>query len=243
MGESKQRVYTLDALRGIAVIGMVIHHALVSFEIVFNVHLRFLYTNAFAAVQLVFVAVFLLISGICTNYSRSILKRGLIVFGAALVVSLATCVVLPAFGMSGLEIYFGILHMFGLAMIIYALFRERFEKINPIVGMLLFTAAFIAYYMFYATEPMSESPLLMIFGVLPYSIKSYGDYYPLFPYAFLFFAGTYVGKYVRDNKFPKWFYTLRLKPFELCGRYSLWVYVLHQPVIFGLLLLISFLIR
>ena len=231
----------LDILRGIAVIGMVFHHALVSYEIVFWDTIDFLYTDAFTAIQLVFVAVFLLVSGICTRYSRNVLKRGLIVCAAAVVVSLATCVVLPAFGMDGLQIYFGVLHMFGLSMVIYALTQKLLDKIPTAVGITLFTVLYIGYYAVYATSPAGDTPWLLIFGVLPRTMTAYGDYYPLLPYMFLFIAGGYLGRLVFDKKFPERFYTARCKPLELCGRYSLYVYVLHQPVIFGILMLISYL--
>ena len=51
---------------------------------------------------------------------------------------------------------------------------------------------FIAYYVFYSTEPTSQSWLFLIFGVLPDSMLYYGDYYPLFPFFFCF----------SDNQFP-----------------------------------------
>ncbi|MBP3481215.1 MAG: DUF1624 domain-containing protein [Clostridia bacterium] len=239
----KKRVYMLDILRGAAVLGMVLHHALVSFEIIFEKSFEILYSEAFLLLQLLFVAVFLLVSGICTNYSRSVLKRGLIVFAAALVVSFATCVVMPAMGFYGLNIYFGILHMIGLSMILYALLKRWLDKIKPPVGIVLFTVLFVAYYMFYRTEPTGSSYFLMIFGILPQGIGSYGDYYPLFPYLFLFLVGTYVGKYIKNGVFPKWFYTKRCVPLEICGKYSLWVYVLHQPVIFGIMYAVSAIIK
>lgn len=241
MDRKYNRVYILDILRGIAVLGMVFHHSLVSYEITFGNPVEFLYTKFFAAVQLVFVAVFLLVSGICTNYSKNVLKRGLIVLGAALVVSFATCVVLPLVGINGLNIYFGILHMFGMSMILYALLKNPLEKIPDLIGIILFTALFIGYYIFYCTEPTGQSYIMMIFGVMPESITSYGDYYPLLPYFFLFLTGTYVGKYIRDGVFPSWFYSVRNKVLEFVGRNSLWIYILHQPIIFGIFMLISFL--
>ena len=239
MTSYSKRVYMLDVLRGIAVIGMVFHHALVSAEIVFNTYFDFLYTIPFHIIQLIFVCVFLLVSGICTNYSRSTVKRGLVVFGAAILVSFATCVVLPAVGFEGLNIYFGILHMFGLSMLIYGLLKKWLDKLDPLVGIIIFSVLFFAYYAFYLTQPLADTWLLMPFGVLPKDISSYGDYYPLLPYMFMFLVGVYLGKYVHSGRFPKRFYTMRCKPLELCGRYSLWVYILHQPVIFGLFYLIS----
>lgn len=234
----KNRVHMLDILRGGAVLGMVLHHGLVSYEIIFSSSIDLLYTEAFYILQLLFVAVFLLVSGICTNYSSSVLKRGIIVFSAALLVSFATCIILPAIGFTGLNIYFGILHMFGLSMILYALLRKFFEKINPIAGIIIFSLLFIAYYIYYRTGPVSSSYFLMIFGILPESIKSYGDYYPLLPYFFLFIVGTYIGKYIKRGDFPAWFYNARFAPLEICGRYSLWVYILHQPIIFGILYIV-----
>lgn len=241
MNKSTSRVPMLDILRGAALIGMIFHHSLVSYEIVFGTVVDFLYTKTFEYVQLLFVAVFLLVSGICTNYSRSVLKRGLIVFAAAMLMTLATCVILPKFGIEGLNIYFGILHMFGLSMIIYALAKKAFQKIPAIVGIVLFSIFFIAYYVFYSTEPTSQSWLFLIFGVLPDSMLYYGDYYPLFPFFFLFITGTYIGKYIKEERFPDWFYTIRCKPLEFCGKKSLWVYVLHQPIIFPLMLAIYYL--
>ena len=240
MKSSTPRVPMLDIFRGAALIGMVFHHSLVSYEIVFGTTVDFLYTKAFVAIQLLFVAVFLLVSGICTNYSRNILKRGIIVFSAGMIMTLATCVVLPRFGIEGLDIYFGILHMFGLSMIIYALAKKVFERVPALLGIILSTLLFIVYYAFYATGPTSKSWLLLIFGVLPESMLCYGDYYPLFPFFFLFITGTYIGKYVKQQKFPDWFYTVRCLPLEFCGRKSLWIYVLHQPIIFPIFMAIYY---
>ncbi len=239
MNKIMGRVYALDILRGIAVIGMVFHHSLVSAEIVFDTTFDILSTKAFEIVQLLFVMIFLLVSGICTNYSRNIIKRGLIVTGAALVVSFATCVVMPYMGITGLNIYFGILHMFGLSMLIFGLLEKAFKKINPVFGMILFTVLFFVYYAYYKTEPIGSSYILMAFGVLHEDITSYGDYYPLLPYFFMFITGTYLGIFVKRRSFPDWFYNLRCAFFEKCGKYSLWVYIVHQPIIFGAFYLIS----
>ncbi len=238
MKTAKTRVKMLDILRGAAVIGMVLHHALVSYEIVFQQSVPILYTAVFTAVQLLFVAVFLIISGICTHYSKNVLKRGVIVFLAGMLLTVATCYVLPAFEIYGLNIYFGILHMFGLSMILYALTQKVLKKIPAPVGIIVFTLCFIAYYAFYLSGPTSDSWLLLPFGFLPNSMEYYGDYYPLLPFFFLFLVGTYIGKYVKANKFPNWFYNSSCPPLEFCGRYSLYVYILHQPIIFPIMILL-----
>ncbi len=243
MKNAKNRVTMLDILRGGALIGMICHHTLVSYEIVFNATVNFLYTKAFQIIQLIFVVVFLLISGICTQYSKNILKRGSIVFAAAMLMTFATCCILPQFGIIGLNIYFGILHMFGLSMLLYHFGRRFFSKIPAPVGIIVFSLLFVIYYIYYSTNPTSDSWILMVFGILPNSIESYGDYYPLLPYFFAFLTGTYIGGYVKDNKFPYWFYNIRVPFLEFCGRNSLWIYVLHQPIIFPIMLALSYIIK
>ena len=249
MSVKKQRVYILDALRGLAVLGMIVHHSLESFMIVFGEdylkygrQLEFIYSSlrsdAFKSVQLIFVAIFLLVSGICTNYSRNVLKRGIVVFSAAMLMTVATCWILPEFGLTGLNIYFGILHMFGFSMILYWAFQKFLKKINPLLGAVISLVLFVLYYIYYKTEPVSDSWLTLPFGIIPSAMVSYGDYYPLFPYFFMFLSGTFIGRYIQMQKFPKWFYSVRIPLLEFIGRNSLPVYVLHQPIIFPIMLFV-----
>lgn len=238
----KKRIGILDALRGIAICGMVLHHAVVSFEIVFSVQLDILQSPAFLCLQLIFVAIFLLVSGICTNLGKHLVRRGLIVTAAALLVSLVTAAVLPAIGVRGLEIYFGILHMFGLSMLLYAAIRKCLACVPAAAGAVISLILFIAYYIFYLNAPLVDGYWLLLFGLVPYGFYS-ADYYPLLPFFFLFLCGTFVGRYVAEGKMNDWFYSFRLKPFEFIGRHPLLIYLLHQAVIFGVLSLISYLIN
>ena len=125
-----KRVYILDVLRGASVIAMIFHHSYVLLHFTRGITHPFFSSDLFNALQLLFVCIFLLVSGICTNFSKSIAKRGLIVSASAFVVTLVTAVLLPAVGVTGLEIYFGILHMFGLSMLLYALIKPLLDKCN-----------------------------------------------------------------------------------------------------------------
>ena len=64
------------------------------------------------------------------------------------------------------------------------------------------------------------------------------DYFPLLPWFFVFLAGAYTGKYAIEDKMPAFFYKTHCKPLALAGRYTLWIYVLHQPVAMVFFLLI-----
>lgn len=239
----KQRVYTLDWVRGIAVLGMILHHALFTFEQVasvfgYDITFEILNTRVFWVLQELFVGVFLLISGICTVYSRSVLRRGLIVSGAALAVTLVTGVLLPAIGVQGLEIWFGILHMFGLSMLLYGLFTCKKRWVPALTGVVLF-----CLYLTVITCRGANwaDQALIVIGILPKGFYS-ADYYPLLPYFLLYLAGTFLGPAVRENKFPQWFYRVRIKPIEWVGRHSLWIYLAHQPILFALFALIFYFI-
>lgn len=240
---TQSRIYSLDWLRGIAVCGMVLHHGLFALEQVsymFGAPIEFwvLQTKTFWVLQEIFVGLFLLISGICTVFSRSVLRRGLIVSGAALLVTLVTGVVLPALGISGLQIWFGILHMFGLSMLLYGLFtsQKRWVPIATAVALFVFWLAVIT-----CEGALWAENCKAVVGIIPAGFYS-ADYYPLLPYFFLFLAGTFLGPAVRDRKLPKWFYTARLRPIEWIGRNSLWIYIAHQPILFGLFFLIYYFI-
>ena len=156
---------------------------------------------------------------------------GLIVTAAALAVSAVTCLLLPALGIYGLEIRFGILHMFGLSMLLYGLFTCKKRWIPALTGAVLF-CLWLAVVVCPGSA-YSETVLIAV-GITPDGFYS-ADYYPLLPYFFLYLAGTFIGPAVKEGKFPRWFYAARLKPIEWVGRNSLLIYLLHQVILFGII--------
>ncbi len=232
-----KRVYILDVLRGISVIAMIIHHSYVLLHFVKGTTFNFFHSGLFDVLQLIFVSIFLLISGICTNYSKNVVKRGSVVFAAAVVVTAVTAVLLPAFGVNGLEIYFGILHMFGISMLLYAVLRPLLDRCNGTLILILCLMLFSIQLVWMDQMPFFESPynITMIFGFPSRSFYS-ADYYPLLPYFFLFVAGAMIGRPVKQGRFPHWFYEFRLPALEFVGRHSLVIYLLHQPIVFALII-------
>lgn len=239
-----KRVFLLDVLRGSAVIAMIVHHSYVLLNFTKGVTFSFFTSGLFDVLQMFFVSIFLLVSGICTNYSKNIAKRGTIVFAAAMVVTLVTAVLLPAFGITGLEIYFGILHMFGLSMLLYALLKPALDRCNGIALFVICIVLFAVQTIWMQQVPFFESPynVTMLFGFPSKNFYS-ADYYPLLPYFFMFVAGAMIGRPIKEGKFPKWFYKVRCLPLEFVGRHSLLIYLLHQPVVMALIMLISWLIN
>ena len=238
----KERVYALDWIRGIALLGMIFHHSLFAVEQVSYlfgepIEFAFLQGWGFWTLQELFVAGFLLISGICTAFSRNVLRRGLIISAGAAVITLVTGVLLPALGVTGLEIWFGILHMFGLSMLLYALLSHPKKPVAVITAVVLF----LEYLMAVTLRGTGYADWVNTIMGFPFQGFYSADYYPLFPYILLFFAGARLGPAVRDHRLPAKFYTARIKPLEWIGRHSLWIYLLHQPLIFGIVGLIYYL--
>ena len=85
---------------------------------------------------------------------------------------------------------------------------------------------------FYQTE------VFFPFGVMSEGFVS-GDYYPLFPWMFCFFAGGFFALWYRNREIPRWAYNTHLPFLALAGRYTLWIYLIHQPVLFVILKLIE----
>jgi uncharacterized membrane protein len=68
------------------------------------------------------------------------------------------------------------------------------------------------------------------------------DYFPMLPWIFVYAAGIFVGKLAKAGKFPKALYKSRVPVFGWMGRHALILYIVHQPVIYGVCLLIQALV-
>ncbi len=234
----KQRVYILDALRGMAVIGMLVHHSYVLLNLTKGIEISFFSSVLFEVLQTLFVSVFLLVSGICTNYSHNIVRRGVVIFGAAVAITVVTAIVMPSLQIHGLEIYFGVLHMFGASMLLYACLRPLLKRLNTTLLCIISVVLYIVWsvWMYFVPYINGVNNLFMVFG-FPATDFFSADYYPLFPYFFMFIAGTAIGRWISVGRFPSWFYAIRIPAFEFIGRHSLLIYLLHQPIIFVLIVL------
>ena len=249
MEKSKvKRINFLDELRGFAILAMIVHHTFYDIGFVLNMDWGTRVFDELCTVQPLFWGIFIIISGICSRLSRNTIKRGLIVLGAGLVITLVTAVIMPALGITGAEIYFGILHCLGCCMIITGLLMPLINKTNPIVGMIISAVLFLTFY------NVSTGSLLFGLIKLPLSLYSTNyfaplgfyntgfysaDYFGLLPWFFLFLFGAFLGDYAKRGKFPEWTYKKRSKFLSFVGRNSLWFYLGHQPVIFGIMMLIG----
>lgn len=77
-------------------------------------------------------------------------------------------------------------------------------------------------------------------GILPKDAISMGDYLPMIPWLGVFLIGISIGRMLYAQRItafpntPKMIRTFSL-PFEFIGRHSLFVYLIHQPIILAIL--------
>lgn len=130
---------------------------------------------------------------------------------------------------------FGIMHLIGVSIILaYPFLRLRFA--NLVMGILIFAAG--QYVL--AQGLTSESFWLLPFGVLPEGVMM-PDYRPLLPWFGVVLIGLSFGNVVYGaglrpttlaNSAP-----ILAKPLLPLGRNSLFIYLIHQPIIIALLAL------
>lgn len=247
----RKRIYFLDELRGFAILCMIVHHAFLDVGDVLGLTWGYRIFDALCTVQPAFWAIFIIISGICSRLSRNTIKRGFVVLGAGLIITLFTAVIMPLFGFTGSKIYFGILHCLGSCMIITGLLMPVISKINYKLG------AVISAFLFIFTYGINTGTMLFTLIKLPASWYQYdflaplcvysknfksADYFSIIPWLFLFLFGAFIGKLAKNENLPKFMYKQRSKFLCTVGKNSLWVYILHQPAIYLIMLIIAFII-
>ncbi len=250
-GTSKKRILLLDELRGFAVICMVFYHGFYLAAYLFQWEAAIWLFSFFQPAEPAFAGLFIWLSGIAALLTRSNLRRGIRLFLIALAINFATHA-LVWFGIDGLQIKFGILNLLSVCMLLAAALVPIIKRIPPMVGMLvsvilfLFTLHLEDGYLglWHWTLPLPAQlnqwgNLLFPLGILPDNFYS-ADYFPLLPWIFLFFGGMSMGVWAANGKFPAFTYRSRIRPFAFVGRHALIIYILHQPILFGLFYLVQF---
>lgn len=250
----RQRVVLLDELRGLCILGVVVFHGLYDLVSIFNISIP-LFDTFFIQqiIQPLGAGGFIFISGVVSRYSLNNIKRGLQTLALSAIVTIVTMLVVPDFA-----VRFGVLTLLGSGMLLYGLIEKYkpsalFFKENSnaywVLGTILFflfaftykitsrQLGFFHYKAFSVPASFYQSSFMYPFGFPSSSFYS-TDYFPLMPWLFLFFSGAYFGIYFLEGKMPKWFYKSRVPFLSKAGQYSLIIYLLHQPVIYGALTLI-----
>lgn len=153
-------------------------------------------------------------------------KRAIALFGIAMMVTLITF-----FVDRGNTILFGILHLISFGIFFGVLLTKR-----PYLSVLF---GLVSFYLGAAITCLRlDIPSLLPFGITYPGFQSF-DYFPLFPWIGFIFFGIAFAHFLdwMGVLFPKkW---IPLKNLEWLGRHALFVYLIHQPILFGILWLFA----
>ena len=127
-----KRLHTIDSIRGITLISMILYHLCWDLVYIAGIRLDFYMSYKGFLWQQSICWSFILISGFCVAISNHPIKRGLIVSLCGLVITAATYIVVPED-----IVIFGVLTFHGSAMIISGLLLPVLEKIHPGVLLML----------------------------------------------------------------------------------------------------------
>ncbi len=216
--------------RGICIILVVIYHAMYNLTAIFGVEVWLFGSTMMDALRTFFVVCLAIISGISCSLTRSNAKRGVKTLLAGLLVTAVTYFAIP-----DQLIIFGILHFFGVAMLLYAAVGRFLKKIPMVIGAVVSLVLFIISFQVYSVEINTSSELLnLTLSIIGFNTGVISaDYYPLLPWIFIFLAGCFLGRPFKNGTVPKFFKSNPVKPLSFVGRHTLLVYLIHQPIIYG----------
>lgn len=240
----RKRIYLIDELRGLCVLCMIVYHGLYTLSFMFGLEFAEKALIFFSPAQPFFAGLFVFISGISSKLTHSNIKRGIKLLIASIILSLVTIVIFPMFSLYGCDIYFGILHLLSASILIYSASYRLFNKIVPILGIIIFLMLFFFTYKVPSgylgvsgvgmtlPQKLYSTDFLFFLG-FPNADFFSADYFPLLPWFFMFITGTYVGEWAKKGRFPSFAYKPCIVPLQWFGRHALLVYVLHQPIIYA----------
>lgn len=231
----KKRIWELDMLRGVFMILIITFHLVYDLVFLYGIMelrtplARTLYQlgNDWAGTP------FLLISGLCATLGSRPVKRGLTVIAGGLAINLVTTgMYLFGFADKSIIIYFGVLHCIGTCMLLWPLFRKLPTAALLIPGILMAAAGLYLRHGVYVNFPW-----LIPLGFVTRSFAS-SDFFPLLPNLGYFLIGAAAGRTIYAKKqtlLPKvneQNFVIRF--FSFFGKHSLIIYLLHQPILAGL---------
>jgi uncharacterized membrane protein len=227
----------VDTLRGVAIVLMIAYHF--SFDLTYFrvLHIDFNHAPFWLGARAFIVSLFLGLVGVSLHLATArglnterYLRRLLLLIVCAGAVSLASYQMFPR-----TFIYFGILHCIAVVSVLGLLFT-RLYWLNLLLGSAVIAAGLLYH------DALFDSRLLGAIGFMTYKPPT-EDYVPLAPWFGVVLIGMFLGRSVfARSPVPGWARWQNTQPLTRLlafgGRHSLLFYMLHQPVMLGILYLI-----
>ena len=222
------RVEGLDALRGVAIVAMVVYHFCFDLRYFGVARWDFEHDIRWLAARTLILSSFLLIAGISAALARRDPaadarwpRHVAVIGGAALLVTAASAIMFPRS-----FIWFGVLHAIALSLLLARPLIDR-PRAAVAAGVIVIAAGvmlssqhfdnrMLGWLGFMTGKPMTE------------------DYVPLFPWSGVLFLGIAAGHALVASNFAMLAPLARMpRALRFLGRHSLAVYLVHQPLLLG----------
>lgn len=245
-----ERYRLIDSLRGITVISMIAFHLVWDLVYIFYLPWKWFYGFGSYVWQQSICWTFIALSGFCWSMGRRKLKRALQVFVCGGIVSAVTLLFMPS-----QAVIFGVLTMLGSCMLLQIVTEPLWKRCNAYVGLFCTLAVFLL------TKNINDGYLgigLLSFVQLPdwlyqnYLTAYFGfpqasffstDYFSLFPWCFLFLAGYFLYRIACSYDLLSRLPNPRIPTLEWVGRHAIEIYMVHQPLVYGVLTVVFWLIK
>ena len=231
--EKRKRLHGLDLIRGVTLLSMTAYHGTWNLVYLFGVDLPWYDQLPGCIWQQSICWTFILLSGFCFSIGSKPLKRGLTIFGGGILVTAATIIAMPEN-----RILFGILTFTGSAMMLMVPLEKLLRKVPAVIGVVAAMGLFFFFRNWQAPEWLHRNLLTAYLGFPTREFISM-DYFSIFPWIFLFLAGYFLFRILNARGWDeKLFARGNVPVLNWLGRHTLPIYLIHQPVLYGLCLLI-----
>ena len=237
-GASRKRIGSIDAARGLAILGVVIFHFVWDLEFA-----GFISGIAFHPIWLAFgkslAGSFMILVGVSLVLAHqdgfrlnAFMKRVLIIVVAAASISIITWFIFP-----DSFIYFGILHAIAVASLVGLAFLKLPSFVTLIVGVCILLAPSLF------ASTLFDTRWLAWIGFSSIPPRS-NDFVPIFPWLGLTLIGMSLTKLASKKDWKTELFgtskpTSVTKLLQWLGQKSLIIYLIHQPVMLAFILPIS----
>ncbi len=238
MPQQGNRYALIDTIRGVAIANMVVFHFLYDVYMVYAMDTSWYSTTLVHVWQQAICWTFILVSGFVWSWGRrGNLQRGIMLNVLGFAITGVTCVFMPSEA-----IWFGILNFFGCAVLLMIPLEHILKRIPAAVGLVASFVLFMVFrYVQYGylgidglfrvnlPQWLYECCVLTPFG-FPFDGFSSSDYFPILPWLFLYICGYYAMRIATYAELPRRVMRHGIAPLSAIGRWSVWIYILHQPV-------------
>ena len=235
------RLAGLDTIRGITLLSMMLYHT--CWDLVFLFGKKIPGYSGFGGYvwQQSICWTFILLAGFCWSLGSHHLKRGLIVSGSGILITFVTLLVMPES-----RVIFGVLTLIGSCMLLLIPMEKLLLKLRAEIGLAGSFLLFLLFrnvntgYLGFENWNILKLPdgfyenLFTTYLGFPQKGFFSADYFSLLPWFFLFLTGFYLYQLVQKNHMMEKLFSWRVPGFDVIGRHSLLIYLLHQPVVFGI---------